>query len=519
MDHVMRRAAGIYPGFRDAADAVERRSQAEPLPGVLPRGADAGQVRGRAAGREAAGEVPGKPSSSTSQRAATVSTRLPAWAHQRWGSRDRRGQVGGGGDRRGHGRHPARESGMADAQAVRDDRVGESCEDLVPTAGPRPAAARPGGAPRSSGAPPGRSPRTAGSPPAPAARLRWRHLGRGPSWTQRRHVRSIHADRIVAPVLPGPRSGYAALSDRPMRGNVVGNGIEVIGSVSADDAHVLSADALAFVAELQGAFGSSTRGAAGASPGASRRARGGWRRSTSSVLPRPPRCAWRVADAARRPARPTRGDHRASRAQDAHQRAEQRRPGLHGRPGGCPLADLVERRRWPGGPAACGPPRARLHQPGGQALRAERGDRHARRPATRLAPDRATRRSSTASRCRPACSTSGCTCSMPGGPRWSGGAVRRSAPTTTCPSSRATWRRGSGTTSSGSARSAWASRRGRSGRRCSSRPSGVRSRWTPSSTSCGSTPRDSTRVAGTTSSASSRRSASDPTWSCRTAPR
>ena len=49
--------------------------------------------------------------------------------------------------------------------------------------------------------------------------------------------------------------------------------------------------------------------------------------------------------------------------------------------------------------------------PEGKAYRLERRDRHARRPAARLAPRRVGTCWSTACRSRPACSTSGCTCS------------------------------------------------------------------------------------------------------------
>ena len=62
----------------------------------------------------------------------------------------------------------------------------------------------------------------------------------------------------------------------------------------------------------------------------------------------------------------------------------------------------------------------------GQGVPAERPDRHARRPAARLAPRRVGRCSSTACRSRPACSTSGCSCSTTGPRRCGGGAGRTS---------------------------------------------------------------------------------------------
>ena len=88
--------------------------------------------------------------------------------------------------------------------------------------------------------------------------------------------------------------------------------------------------------------------------------------------------------------------------------------------------------------------------PEGKAYRLNDDDRDAPRPAPRLAPRRAPRASSTAARSRPPCSTSGCTSSTTR-PSWSRAAPAR---TSTCPSSRATTRRGSGTRSSSTPRTA-----------------------------------------------------------------
>ena len=76
--------------------------------------------------------VGGKPRSSTSQRPATVSTRLPACAHHRCGEATLRRELGGRGHAGGHRGDPARESRMADTQAKGDDPVRQSCEGLVP---------------------------------------------------------------------------------------------------------------------------------------------------------------------------------------------------------------------------------------------------------------------------------------------------------------------------------------------------------------------------------------------------
>ncbi len=75
---------------------------------------------------------------------------------------------------------------------------------------------------------------------------------------------------------------------------MVANGIEVIGSVSTDDAHVLTEDALAFVAELQGAFGA-RRSELLAARGVRRAAlaAGGTLDFQAAATPG----AWRVADA------------------------------------------------------------------------------------------------------------------------------------------------------------------------------------------------------------------------------
>ena len=91
---------------------------------------------------------------------------------------------------------------------------------------------------------------------------------------------------------------------------------------------------------------------------------------------------------ARRPRRPAGRDHRPGRAQDDDQRAQLGRPRVHGRPRGRAVADLGERRRWPGGAGRRGAPDADLRVARGQGLPARRRDRDAGRPAARLAPRR-----------------------------------------------------------------------------------------------------------------------------------
>ena len=148
------------------------------------------------------------------------------------------------------------------------------------------------------------------------------------------------------------------------------------------------------------------------------------------------------------------------------------------------------------------------------ALRDRPAPRHHRDAPPRLALRRDGTSSSTAPRSSARWSTSACTSST----------TRRScstaaaARTSTCRRRRATSRPGSGTTSSPSPSSGSGSRTARSARRCSSRPSRPRSRWTRSSTSCATTPPDSTPAGGTTCSASSSTSATAvPSSSCPTA--
>ena len=131
----------------------------------------------------------------------------------------------------------------------------------------------------------------------------------------------------------------------------------------------------------------------------------------------------------------------------------------------------------------------------------------AARAAARLAPRRAARDASTASPSPAALFDFGLFFFHN-----AQGAARARAParTSTCPSWRATSRRGSGTTSSSARRRRSASRTAPSRRRCSSRRCPPRSRWTRSSTSCASTRRASTAAAGTTSSASSRSARATP---------
>ena len=165
---------------------------------------------------------------------------------------------------------------------------------------------------------------------------------------------------------------------------------------------------------------------------------------------------------AARPAGPPRRDHRADRPQDGDQRAQLRRVRLHGRFRGLQHADVGEHDRRPGQPARRGEPHDRVRQPRRQALPAERQDRDADRAPARLAPaGKARARRRRAGR-RARSSISRSTSSTT--PRRCSRAT--AGPTSTCPSWKATSRRGCGTTSSSPPSASSGSRRARSRPRC-----------------------------------------------------
>ncbi len=220
----------------------------------------------------------------------------------------------------------------------------------------------------------------------------------------------------------------------------------------------------------------------------------------------------------RRPGRPPGRDHRADRAEDGDQRAELRRQGLAGRPGGRQHPALG--RTWSSGQVNLYDAVRRqlsYDSPEGKAYRLRDDGRLAvaRGAPARLALRRAARAGRRRARSSARWSTSGCTSSTTPPSCWRAGAGR----TSTCRRWRATSRPGCGTTSSSTPRSARHPASAPSAQRCSSRRSPPRSRWTRSSTSCATTCPGSTPGAGTTCSASSRTSATPaPASSCPTAP-
>ena len=231
-------------------------------------------------------------------------------------------------------------------------------------------------------------------------------------------------------------------------------------------------EALAFVAALQRELGG--RGARSCSS----RGGGGGRRSPpaarSTSCPRPPPSATATGRSPRRPPTSSTAGSRSPGPAEPKMLINALNSGAR-----VFMADLedalsptwAQRHRRPGDAPRRRPPRGRLHEPGGQALRPERGDRDARSSGPAAGTSSSATSWSTASRCRRASSTSACTSSTPAGQPSSAAPGPASAPTTTCPSSRSTSRRGSGTTSSSTARRRSASRAARSGRPCSSRRS------------------------------------------------
>ena len=149
------------------------------------------------------------------------------------------------------------------------------------------------------------------------------------------------------------------------------------------------------------------------------------------------------------PAGPPRRDHRADRSQDDHQRAELRREGVHGGLRGLASPDLGQRHRRARSTCAMRCAAIDLvHEPGRQALPAQRADRRADRASARLAPLReALLRGRQAGpgrvrRLRP----------VPLPQRARAAGARHAARTSTCPSSRAISKRGCGTTCSSTPR-------------------------------------------------------------------
>ena len=206
----------------------------------------------------------------------------------------------------------------------------------------------------------------------------------------------------------------------------------------------------------------SSRGArsAAAARRAPRRASTPAGRSTSSTQTREVRedDGWRRRAAARDDlAGPPGRDHRADRPQDGDQRAQLRRPRVHGGLRGLELADLGEHGRRPAQPLRRDrPARSSSRRRMGQAVPARRRGRDPARPPARLAPARAAPDGRRPTGRRRTVSTSASTSSATRG-RCSTPAAAR---TSTCRRWRAISRRGSGTRCSSSRRSGSGSSRG-----------------------------------------------------------
>ena len=286
-------------------------------------------------------------------------------------------------------------------------------------------------------------PRRQGHDPLPgrqAAAARPRH---GDREDPRRRERREREPPLAS---PDPRRTIRAMS-APADPAIVVEDIDVPGA-----AEILTPDALAFVADLQRRFSHERI----ALPRGPPRAPDGARRRRPAGLPRrrPPTSAprdWRVAPAPAGPRRPAGRDHRPGRAEDDDQR-----PQLAAPASSWPTSRTRSRRRGRTSSAArrrCATRSAAsstFDSPGGQGVPPERRDRDAARPAARLAPRRAPRaRRRRADLGQPVRLRA---VLLPQRRRAASRAA--AARTSTCPSWRATTRRGSGTTSSSTPRTA-----------------------------------------------------------------
>ena len=271
-----------------------------------------------------------------------------------------------------------------------------------------------------------------------------------------RRRRERRGDAGPALASPDPRRTIRAMS-APADPAIVVENIDVPGA-----AEILTPDALAFVADLQRRFSPERISLLEARHERQKALDAGdlpdFLAETADV-----RAAdWRVA-----PAPADLDDRRVEITGPAEPKMminalNSRRPRLHGRLRGRAQPDVGERRRRPGGAPRRGPPRADVRLARGQGLPPERRHRHAARPAARLAPRRAPR----ARRRRPDLGLPVRLRAVLLPQRRRAARARQRARTSTCPSSRATSRRGSGTTSSSTPRTRSASRAARSARRC-----------------------------------------------------
>ena len=253
-----------------------------------------------------------------------------------------------------------------------------------------------------------------------------------------------------------PRIQEGALDEafRPHRRGMTSVTTDRVTVPRAEDADVLTDDAVAFLADLHRTFESRRRELLDAR----RAARGHVPQRRAAGVPAVDRRRARRRLAGRagagRDRRPPRRDHRAGRSQDGDQRAQLGRQGVHGRLRGRDLADVGQPAAGPAEPHRGARPHA-LARHGREELPPERRGRRAVHAPARVAPGRAPLRRrrradlGVALRLRPLL--------LPQ-PR------ARTGATSTCPSSSRTSRRGSGTTSSPGPRSGSTWSRGRSGR-------------------------------------------------------
>ena len=239
-------------------------------------------------------------------------------------------------------------------------------------------------------------------------------------------------------------------------------GVSIRGALGERYDEVLTPEALEFLVQLHRRFAARRKELLAAACAAAGAAGPRGMARLPARDPAHPRAEWQVAPHPARPRGPAGGDHRARGPQDDDQRPQLRGPGVHGRLRGRQRPHLGQHHRGPDQPHRCRGRHDHLHQPRRPGLPAE-GEGRRRSwcgPGAGTCPSSTSW--STASRSPAAWSTSACTSSTTPGGCWRRAAGR----TSTCPSWRATWRRGSGTMSSASPRTTWASPAGRSRRQC-----------------------------------------------------
>ena len=132
-------------------------------------------------------------------------------------------------------------------------------------------------------------------------------------------------------------------------------GVEFLAPVTERYEQILTPEAVAFVVGLQRTFNARRKELLEARRERQKRLDAGERPDFLKETQAYSRVRMDGGAAAGRHARPARGDHRAGRPQDDHQRAELRREGLHGRLRGLEHADVEQPDRRSDQSARCHP--------------------------------------------------------------------------------------------------------------------------------------------------------------------